>query len=218
MGGYEVRVLKVGYAIPIGPAQQRASGTITLIAGPTNVLVDTGGPGDRDALLAALACEGLTAGDIDVVVCTHGHCDHTGNLNLFPEATLLVSFDVCRGDLYTDHDLAAGQPYVIDEAVTVVPTPGHSGEDTSVIARTSAGVYAVTGDLFESRADLDDDRIWRGASRDPERQAAHRHEILALADHIVPGHGDAFAVPRVAGQSRSPRRSTASGRDSTVTR
>jgi glyoxylase-like metal-dependent hydrolase (beta-lactamase superfamily II) len=199
MSGYEVCVLMVGYAIPVGPARQRASGTVTLVTGPTNVLVDTGGPGDRDALLAALAREGLAPRDIDVVVCTHGHCDHTGNLNLFPAATLLVSFDVCRGDLYTDHDFAGGRPYVVDEAIRVVPTPGHSGEDTSVIVHTSGGVHAVTGDLFESRADLDDDRIWRATSRDPGRQDAHRREILALADHIVPGHGDAFPVPTPGG-------------------
>ena len=61
------------------------------------------------------------------MVCTHGHSDHTGNNNLFPEAILLVSFDVCRGDLYTDHDFAGGQPYVIDEAVRVSPLPGTRG-------------------------------------------------------------------------------------------
>jgi glyoxylase-like metal-dependent hydrolase (beta-lactamase superfamily II) len=199
MGGYQVRVLKAGYAIPVGPSQQRASGTITLITGPTNVIVDTGGPGDRDALLAALTREGFTTRDIGFVVCTHGHSDHTGNNNLFRQATLVVAFDVCRGDLYTDHDFAGGQPFVIDEAVWVVPTPGHSGEDTSVIVRTGHGVYAVTGDLFESRADLDDASLWRASSRDPVAQERHRREILALADHVVPGHGDMFPVRRQEG-------------------
>ena len=44
--------------------------------------------------------EGLTPAEIDTVVGTHGHSDHIGNLNLFPHATVIVSYDISRGDTF----------------------------------------------------------------------------------------------------------------------
>ena len=41
---------------------------------------------------------------IQYVVCTHGHSDHVGNLNVFPGAIHIVSHDVCVGDQYMLHD------------------------------------------------------------------------------------------------------------------
>jgi len=54
----------------------------------------------------ALSGRGLSCSDITHVVCSHGHSDHVGNLNLFPEALLIVSFDICRGDTYFENGLA----------------------------------------------------------------------------------------------------------------
>ena len=56
----------------------------------------------------------VTPNEIDVVVCTHGHSDHVGNLNLFPNAKFIVSYDVSEGDLYSVHDFQGGNPYIID--------------------------------------------------------------------------------------------------------
>lgn len=193
--GYRVSVLIEGYATPAGPGRQRAEGTVTLLAGPRNVLVDTGSPGAAAELVRALASEGLRTADIEHVVCTHGHSDHVGNLALFAHATLIVSHDISRGDLYTDHPFASGEPYRIDDELEVIPTPGHTGQDVSVVARTPAGVHVIAGDLFERAEDLADERLWRAGSEDPRRQAESRAHVLAMADFIVPGHGPMFAVP-----------------------
>jgi glyoxylase-like metal-dependent hydrolase (beta-lactamase superfamily II) len=194
MKGYEVKVLKPGYATRVGPAQQRADGSITLIKGPTNIVVDTGGPWDRPFLLEKLREEGLQPGEIDFVICTHGHSDHVGNVNLFPEATVIVSHDVSKGDLYTSHDFARG-PYRIDDDVDVVATPGHTAQDVSVVVRTTRGTYVVAGDLFECAEDLEHDELWRSLSEHPEEHARSRQKVLDLADFIVPGHGEMFGVP-----------------------
>lgn len=194
--GYEVKVLKAGYSERVGPGKIRACGTVTLVKGPKNIIVDTGGPGDAGVIAAALSREGLRPGEIDYVVCTHGHSDHVGNNNLFADATFIVSHDICRGDLYTFHDFRSGKSYFIDEMVKVVPTPGHTGQDVSVFVRTDDGVVAVAGDLFEREEDLEDERLWRETSELPDMQERSRERVLKEADFIVPGHGGMFRVKR----------------------
>lgn len=196
MKDYEVKILKPGYSRPDGPAGQRADGTVTLIKGPKNIIVDTGGPQDRQYILDALTTEGLRPEDILFVICTHGHSDHTGNNNLFPDATFIVSHDICKGDLYTFHDFKSGASYVIDEAVEVIPTPGHTSQDISVLVKTNKGIVAITGDLFEREQDLEDEQLWRASSELPDEQEKSRALMLAAADEIVPGHGDRFQVKR----------------------
>lgn len=196
MKNYEVKILKQGYARRVGPDQQRADGTITLIKGPKNIIVDTGGPWDRQYILDALGAEGLRPEDILYVICTHGHSDHTGNNNLFPEATFIVSHDICKGDLYTFHDFRSGKNFMIDGDVAVMSTPGHTGQDISVLVRTKEGSVAIVGDLFECGRDLEDEGLWRASSELPAEQEKSRSRVLAAADIIVPGHGDMFKVKR----------------------
>ena len=72
---------------------------------PVNVLVDSGmtdiptiharlrvsGKGGGHAsLIAALAGEGLEPGDIAFILCTHLHFDHADNLDLFPDACVVI--------------------------------------------------------------------------------------------------------------------------------
>ena len=192
MSSYEVKVIKPGYTTWLSDTEVKADGTITLITGPKNIIVDTGLPQDRDTILTALQKENLKPEDISFVICTHGHSDHIGNINLFPNATVIVSHDVCKGDVYTIHNFASGKPYIIDEDIEVVPTPGHTGQDVSVIVRTRDGIVAVVGDLFECEADLKDELIWRKFSSSPEIQETNRLKILETADYIVPGHGSMF--------------------------
>lgn len=119
---YSVSVLKVGYCLPQTDGTFRADGTITLITGPSTILVDTGGPWDRDFLQRTLKDRGLEPRDIDVVVGTHGHSDHVGNLSLFPTAVMIVGYDISEGDTYRPSRLAEGQAYSIDEYVSVCHT------------------------------------------------------------------------------------------------
>ncbi|XP_067117928.1 metallo-beta-lactamase domain-containing protein 1 [Osmerus mordax] len=191
---YSISVLKVGYCVSQPDGSFRADGTITLLTGPKTVLVDTGGPWDREFLLARLKEKGFEPGDIDVVVGTHGHSDHIGNLGLFPGALVVVGCDISQGDTYLPNQLAEGQRYPVDEYVSLVPTPGHTGRDVSVlVSGTSLGAVLVAGDLFERCAD---EESWRELSENVTVQEANRQEALRTSDVIIPGHGLPFSIHR----------------------
>ncbi|KAL1768498.1 metallo-beta-lactamase domain-containing protein 1 [Sigmodon hispidus] len=226
---YSVMVLLRGYADPQGAGDAvRADGTVTLVlprawssdssrpmswttdgdaktaleeAARGPILVDTGGPWAREALLEALARQGVAPGDVTLVVGTHGHSDHIGNLGLFPRAALLVSHDFCLpGGVYLSHGLCEMQPLILGPGLQVWATPGHGGQRdvTVVVEGTSMGIVVVAGDVFER---LGDEDSWQALSEDPIAQQRSREKILGVADVVVPGHGAPFRVVREAVQS-----------------
>ena len=191
----EVIVLRAGYATEErsgSVVRQRAGCTISLIRGQTYILVDTGGPSESATLLASLARQALRPEDIQYVISTHGHIDHVGNGNLFPHAIFVSSRDRAVGDAYDRLDFSAG-PIQLTEDVHIMPTPGHTSEDISVLVTTANGLVAIVGDLFE-HADDARDESWLASSSNPEQQRASREHINSIARWIVPGHGAMFRV------------------------
>ncbi|KAM5228615.1 metallo-beta-lactamase domain-containing protein 1 [Ctenodactylus gundi] len=223
---YSVVVLLRGYAEPEAPGDAvRADGSATLVLpqarGPAArprespppgcdaetalqaaargpILVDTGGPWAREALLGALERQGVAPGEVTLVVGTHGHSDHIGNLGLFARAALLVSHDFCLpGGRYLPHGLSEERPLRLGPGLEVWATPGHGGRrDVSVaVAGTALGTVVVAGDVFERAGDEDS---WQALSEDPVAQERSRKRILSAADVVVPGHGAPFRVIREA--------------------
>lgn len=196
---YKVSVLLVGYGYTDADNRYRADGTCTLISGNgKRILVDTGSPRDKERLLEKLKHHGISPQEINYVVCTHGHVDHVGNLNLFDNAVQMVSHDILQEqDIYTDlpENFKEGAPYCIDgENIQVVCTPGHTPQDVSVIVRgTGFGTVVVCGDLFEHE---DDENLWREFSESPDKHRESRQKVLEIADWIVPGHGKMFKVSK----------------------
>ena len=196
---YKVTVLLEGYGYTDAEGRYRANGTCTLITGnDKNVIVDTGSPGDKKRLLEKLEQHHIAPGYVNYVVCTHGHVDHVGNLNLFPNAVHIVSHDILQeDDIYTDlpENFKKGAPYCIDgKNIQVICTPGHTPQDISVVVRgTEYGTVVVCGDLFEHE---DDENLWREFSDCPDKHQESRQKVLEIADWIIPGHGKLFKVKK----------------------
>lgn len=107
MSHYRITSLRLGELyLPHGGSVMRDPVHCWLVRGEgRNFLVDSGMAdiptihkrlrvqgigGGHPALLAALAAEGLTPADISHVVLTHMHFDHADNLDLFPDACVVV--------------------------------------------------------------------------------------------------------------------------------
>ena len=107
MNDYRITSLRIGEIyLPHGGALARDPIHCWLVEGEgRNILVDSGMTdiamvtkrlkvngtgGGHPALIAALAAQGLKADDISHVVLTHMHFDHADNLDLFPEACVVV--------------------------------------------------------------------------------------------------------------------------------
>lgn len=130
------------------------------------------GPGsymqqDR-SLVAQLEEIGLKPKDIDLISISHGHFDHVGAANLFPEATVVLQraeyeaafehaedYEVYTPDLYAnirdsefklldgDHDLFG------DGQVRFISTPGHTpGHQALLLNLRDYGPLLLSGDLF----------------------------------------------------------------------
>ena len=198
---YKVSVLLLGYGYTDADNRYRADGTCTLITGNgKRILVDTGSPHDKERLLEKLKQHSVSPQEINYVVCTHGHVDHVGNLNLFDNAVQMVSHDILlEQDIYADQpdeNFKEGAPYSIDgENIQVISTPGHTSQDVSVIVRgvTGFGTVVVCGDLFEHE---DDENLWREFSECPDKHRESRQKVLEIADWIIPGHGKMFEVKK----------------------
>ncbi|OTF83507.1 metallo-beta-lactamase domain-containing protein 1-like protein, partial [Euroglyphus maynei] len=107
----KVIVLQDGYSRwHIKPYSMLANGTSTLIRlnNGQNIIVDTLGPWDRDNLIKLLQNNHMTTDDISMVIGTHLHTDHIGNLNLFPNASQIVCDQRSSGD-YFEFDIFHGQ-------------------------------------------------------------------------------------------------------------
>lgn len=199
-----VKVLQDGYSRwHQKPSSMFANGTCTLVLGSEiKLIVDTLGPFDREKLISLLAENQLSPDDIDIVVATHSHPDHIGNLNLFTSPRVkqhIVGTHVYRRDIYKFSHFQNEEPLHLTKDIEVIATPGHTLSDVSVVVRNvdGLGTVVVAGDLFEKEADLNDDNIWKEAgSENEEQQIANRAKVLAKADYIVPGHGPMFRVLR----------------------
>ncbi|KAF7282658.1 hypothetical protein GWI33_002197 [Rhynchophorus ferrugineus] len=197
---YELKVLFTGYSRLNGNVLD-ANCTCTLIKGPINVIIDTMTAWDGRSILNSLKENGLSPDDINFVVCTHGHSDHIGCNYLFLNAVHIVGFSISKEDKYfLSPDFSKGEEYVIHDQIKVIPTPGHTLQDVSVLFQNQGQTIAVTGDLFENERDLLDENIWISAGSDNvELQRKNRNRILGMAKFIVPGHGAMFKVPQCNG-------------------
>jgi glyoxylase-like metal-dependent hydrolase (beta-lactamase superfamily II) len=181
-------VLFTGYA-----AMPRVAGTVSLVRdGDRVVVVDPGMVPDRSAITDPLRRLGMDPADVTDVVLSHHHPDHTVNVALFGEVPVHDFQAVYTRDEWTSRP---ADGVALTPSVRLLATPGHTPQDLTVLVGTPEHVVALTHLWWTAGGPQDDPY-----APDAAQLAEQRGRVLALADLVVPGHGEPF-VP----DERTPR-------------
>ena len=168
-----------------------AHSTSTLIrSGDSMIVVDTSSKYMRPALRTSFRELGIFPKDVDTVVITHGHDDHLENLDMYPNAEI-YAWDGPAADADLRNINIINDELKLCDGVTLVHTPGHTMDSTSVFVEGDDRRYAVVGDaipLEENYSKMVPPRL----NVDPDLAMKSIKSIAGFADVIVPGHGFPF--------------------------
>jgi len=182
------------------------------------ILVDTGGgdPATADpkwqpywvegdnSLEKGLKKMGLTFDDIDIVVTTHLHWDHSIGNDLFPKAQIIVQEEELKSarSPYPIGQYAYRKSIVEDVKYTVVSgdteiakgvklifTPGHTYGMQGVLVEAETQKYFISGDTFGWFKNLEVTPHWiSGIYVDLKKYYESIEKISKLSATILPGH------------------------------
>ena len=120
--------------------------------------------GEDDDVVSLLAAAGVRADEVEHVVASHLHYDHSGGLQFFPRASIWVQAAelrfardpaVYQRELYDhedfDHSLGwrelhGGHDVFGDGSVTILPTPGHTPGHQSLCVELPSGLHVLAAD------------------------------------------------------------------------
>lgn len=121
-------------------------------------------------LAAQIEQLGLKPDDVKAMAVSHTHPDHTGNVELFPQATLYVQkaeYDWPGANneprFKPSHpvELLAGDKDVFgDGSVTILSTPGHTpGHQSLLVKLPKTGAVVLSGDAVHFKDNWDNRRV-----------------------------------------------------------
>jgi glyoxylase-like metal-dependent hydrolase (beta-lactamase superfamily II) len=191
----DVKILVEGkHAWVIKGKSMHIYSTTALIKSDKNIVVDGGSAGFEKQIISNLKKERLTPNDIDIVILTHTHIDHTYNIGLFNNAKVYLKFlnthtgmhQVLKENMLYRDDLFDGTELAKD--VGIIMTPGHSPDHLSILVKTDKGNVVVCGDAIASehaiKADPNPKLVWGF-----DEYKKSRKKILDKADWLIFGHG-----------------------------
>ena len=154
------------------------------------IVVDTSSDFMRSPIKSAFKQIGkIFPDDVDMVVLTHCHTDHIGNVSLFKNAAVYVH----EGEECTiPNAKIVKEDTEIAKGVRLVHTPGHSDGSMSVFVEADRR-YAIVGDAAPLKDNFTK-RIIPALHTDAEAARASLENIAEWADVVVPGHDKPFKV------------------------
>lgn len=184
-----VFILVEGYVKDEGGSVQA---TVTLVQdGNTNIIVDPGMTRDPGAISKTLSKHNLKPDSIEYVFTTHHHPDHTRHMGLFPKAKVIDFWALYDKDQWID----TGGEYQLTPNARVIPTPGHTEEDATLLVtnvtnvKTNKDVTVAICHLWWHKNKKDDPLAWNKS-----KLYSSRSKVIKLADYIIPGHGVMFKI------------------------
>ena len=162
-------------------------------------------PGDN--VLTGLSCVGLSADDIDVVVCSHLHPDHCGCNAFFKRASVIVhekeitaarkpnavpmGYLASEWDFGTIDQVSGERDVFGDGKIVLMPLPGHTpGSIGALVALDNSGTFLLAADTVSLRVTLDRNVAPRN-TQDPQallRSWEEVRRIEARGATVLCGH------------------------------
>lgn len=153
-----------------------------------NILVDTGTPNFKDKIIENLARENLKLEDINYLILTHGHLDHTFNAHLFPKALIYTQMAFWHWQHSNCRIFMGGVAEDEIPGVKLIHTPGHTNDSLSVfVIDSEGGRWVVAGDAVNIHY------VENGSFKQRAGKVGMKslQTVVDLKpDFIVPGHGD----------------------------
>jgi len=179
-------ILAVGSLVRAGNEIKEAHSTSTLIRTPEmTIIADTSSAYLRPAVRSSLKALKVLPEDVDAVVLTHAHRDHTENADLFKKAEIFVrQEEAFEGGTKVTKDIE------LCKGVRLVHTPGHTHGSMSVFVDSDRR-YAIAGDAVPLE---DNYRKMVPPAHNIDEAAAMESikSITDYADAVIPGHGFPF--------------------------
>ena len=203
-----LNVLQPGFLsrAPNGAILEAMSSVTLVCTGRMNIIIDTGLPGDGDSILEGLEGIGLRPSDVDVVVNTHDHMDHTGENRLFTKARIICGYmglEEMAGRIQVTPDNSCPLPrhrVELDSNVHVIHTPGHTRDSISVVIKDVNSDFAgptetvvAAGDAVPTEANYLKG-VPPAISYDSSVSLQSMIMITDMADWVIPGHDKPFRV------------------------
>jgi N-acyl homoserine lactone hydrolase len=192
MGKHTVEVLWVGThkdsTAPGRTVIRDCSSTVVLVrAGRRVIVVDPGAMGFQRRVLAGLRAAGVRPEDVDTVVNTHMHLDHTYNDHLFPNAVVYTPTSIWRSGEGNRVDIYSKTTDLKIRGIKFMSTPGHTDKHISVLVDSDRGKVVIAGDAVRESVIASGRRPLK--YHDPDGYVESMKRIFSVADEIIPGHG-----------------------------
>ena len=215
------------YRYPVGEIIEMAFGCFLLQGNGKNILVDSGIPTQEEIrrigfvfgymdnapyIMDELKKLGVDPEDVDTIILTHLHWDHSWNLSKFPAAQIYVQKrELSHAIVPNLHERPAygltqnvsgcpdwlgnikriipleGDCMVMD-GIKVVTTPGHTPGSQSVLADTKDGQYVMVSD-FALTERCFDECVLTGIFTSADDWYASYHKLRQINAKVLTTHG-----------------------------
>ena len=167
----------------------KADSTSVLIRAPGHkIVVDPSTKYLRPAVKTSFKQIGVFPHEVDIVILTHAHQDHTENLGMYKKAKVYIhsgsDIEIPGAEVVKEDD------FKICDGVRMVHTPGHCPEQCSVFVQADRR-YAIVGDTIPLEDNLRK-MVPPAINTDPEQALESIKRVADYADVVIPGHGFPF--------------------------
>jgi N-acyl homoserine lactone hydrolase len=143
-------------------------------------------------LVAALAAIGVRPADLRYVALSHVHPDHTGNVEEFPDATLIIqkaewdyAMTLPQKPFSPEHKaqtIEGDKDLFGDGSLILVSTPGHTpGHQSLLVHLKKTGNVVLSGDVVHFQSNWDNRRV-PGFNYDKDKSSASMDKIERILD------------------------------------